>query len=397
MGGLVGRGGFRGPGLQHLGDQRGGAQRLDQVAREAGGLQAIDAVALLRRQQHHGLAAGGDLQRPTRPGQDGIDQQHGVGRRARQGRGDVDGGEGAAAGGLDLAHGGGADDGVGRGDGDAAAFEGSRPEGGSGDVKGRFEPELGALAQLSTDPDLAAHGLGQGGDDGQPEARAAQLGGVGDVGLDESLEDPLASLGRDAGAGVGDGEADAAAFHGGGCEQHAAGLGELHGVAGEVQQDLAQAAFVGLDGRQRMGHSPGDLDALLVGARAHQFGDLAQQALDIDRRQRQLDRGRAQAGEVQHVIDQRQQVVAALAQGGDIGPLLGRQLGVFQQARHAQHAVQRSAELVAQGSQLLGRDAGPPIVGSGIAHGDEITRAGLTGGQAGPWESSSRPPCVVRR
>jgi hypothetical protein len=143
-----------------------------------------------------------------------------------------------------------------------------------------------------------------------------------------------------------------------GAQQHPAGLGELDGVAGVVQQHLPQAAFVRQDGRQAGRGGPGDLDGLLVGPGAQQFGDLAQQVLDVDRRGVQLDGRGAQAGEVQHVVDQRQQVVAALAQGADIGPLLGGQPRAFQQPRHAQHAVQRRAELVAERRQLFGRDPG---------------------------------------
>ena len=57
-------------------------------------------------------------------------------------------------------------------------------------------------------------------------------------------------------------------------------------------------------------------------------------------------------------LDQRQQVLAAVVQGGDIGPLLGGQLRAFQQPGHAQHAVQGRAELMAQRRQLLGADLG---------------------------------------
>ena len=43
MGRLGGGRRFGFAGLQHLDHQRGGAQRLDQIAREASGLQAVDA------------------------------------------------------------------------------------------------------------------------------------------------------------------------------------------------------------------------------------------------------------------------------------------------------------------------------------------------------------------
>ncbi len=70
---------------------------------------------------------------------------------------------------------------------------------------------------------------------------------MGRIGLGEGLEDAFA-LGRgDSGAGVGDGETQAAIAGGLRQNQDAAGFGELHGVAGQVQQDLLEPHLVGLD------------------------------------------------------------------------------------------------------------------------------------------------------
>jgi hypothetical protein len=93
-----------------------------------------------------------------------------------------------------------------------------------------------------------------------------------------------------------------------------------------------------------------------LGARAHQLGDLAQQGLGVDRAHRQVHPPGAQAREIEHVVDQRQQMVAALLERADIGALLVGQLGAFQQPRHAQHAIQRGAELMAQRAELFGGD-----------------------------------------
>ncbi len=113
-----------------------------------------------------------------------------------------------------------------------------------------------------------------------------------------------------------------------------------------------------MDRRQAGRGGPGDLDALLVGAGLEQLGDLAQQVLHAPRGGVQLDRRLAQLGEVQHVVDQGQQVVAAFAQRPDIGPLLGGQARALQQA--APCPARRSAAMQVrrlQGAELLGGDS----------------------------------------
>jgi hypothetical protein len=81
---------------------------------------------------------------------------------------------------------------------------------------------------------------------------------VGGAGLGEGLEDPFPLRLGHPGAGVGDSEAQGDGAGGLAlwrpaprldAQLHPAGLGELHGVAGEVEQHLTQAALVG--------HQPG--------------------------------------------------------------------------------------------------------------------------------------------
>ncbi len=62
-----------------------------------------------------------------------------------------------------------------------------------------------------------------------------------------------------------------------------------------------------------------------MGAGAHKLGDLAQQIFQVERTRMHLDPVFAQTGEIQQFVDQAQQMFAAVAQGGDIGPLLRRQ------------------------------------------------------------------------
>ncbi len=58
-------------------------------------------------------------------------------------------------------------------------------------------------------------------------------------------------------------------------------VGELHGVAGEVEQDLPHPSLVGADLGQAGLRRPGDLQALGVGAGAKKLRDPLQQALQV--------------------------------------------------------------------------------------------------------------------
>ncbi len=96
-------------------------------------------------------------------------------------------------------------------------------------------------------------------------------------------------------------------------------------------------------------------------ARAQELADLPQDVLDFDRPGAEVHAAGAQLGVVQDVVDQAQQVLAALAQGGHIGPLFSREAGAVQQPGHAQHPVQGGAELVAERCEVLRRDAGAGV------------------------------------
>ena len=79
--------------------------------------------------------------------------------------------------------------------------------------------------------------------DGQPEAGAAFLLGVGIVDLVELFEDAGELIGWDAGPGVGDRHREVAVL--GFCrDAHLAGVGELDGVADQVKQHLGQSLLV---------------------------------------------------------------------------------------------------------------------------------------------------------
>ena len=116
--------------------------------------------------------------------------------------------------------------------------------------------EAAAVARLALDPDAPAHQFDQLRGDGQAEPRAAVAARRRRVGLHEGAEDLPLLVGRHADAGVRHGELRDRAVS----RQHGptrdvdddlALLGELDGVADQVDDDLAQSARIA---DERVGH-----------------------------------------------------------------------------------------------------------------------------------------------
>ena len=135
-------------------------------------------------------------------------------------------------------------------------------------------------------------------------------------------------------------------------DQHAARVGELDGVADQVGEDLAQPHLVAQQqDRQSRIDRPGDVDALLVGLRRQQLDDALHAFADRQRRALQLQLVGLDLGEVEDLVDQREQRARRSLDGLGVGLLLRRQLGVAQQRGHAENAVHRRADLVAHRRQ----------------------------------------------
>ena len=177
------------------------------------------------------------------------------------------------------------------------------------------------------------------------------------IGLMECVEDRLDLVGRDVGAGADHLESRAAVRLAPNRHVDAAVFGELHCVAGQVQQQLAQPRGVGAHpaGRgqsqcQRHGQ------ALLGRRHAGQVTDRCDQGSEVE-----LSAGEPQVPafnlrKVEHIVDHREQVFAgALDHVEHVRAgahcLAGR--GRAQQARDALDAGQRRAHLVAHGRQEL--------------------------------------------
>ena len=189
------------------------------------------------------------------------------------------------------------------------------------------DTERRALTRRAIHRDAAVHALDDAPRDGEAEARAAELAAGAAFGLLEFEEDARLLFRRDADAGVAHLEHDlvrrrALLDH----DADAARFGELDGVAGEIEQHLAQPRRVA---GYAFGHPfvdvGGDLEALGLGARTQKLDDLLDQRQQRERARLQFELAGFDLGEVQDLLDQRQQRVAGGLGGLDVGGLLGRQ------------------------------------------------------------------------
>ena len=135
-------------------------------------------------------------------------------------------------------------DGCGRDDQDREAREIGRRGRGFSRTLGRQRhdgAEGRALAWRALDLDAAAHPLDDALGDGEAQAGAAELARGAAIGLLEFVEDARLLSGRNADAGVANLEDDLACIRAGlDDDANAAGLGELDGVAGKIEQHLAE-------------------------------------------------------------------------------------------------------------------------------------------------------------
>jgi hypothetical protein len=130
-------------------------------------------------------------------------------------------------------------------------------------------------------------------------------------------------------------------------EAHAARLGELERVVGEVQQDLAHARGVADQrGRHRRVHVHLEREAARRSQRALDARDLVEQGARVERRRLERELAGLDAREVEQVVHQLQQVSARGQHGLGVLALLGLQPGAEQQLAHAQQPRHRGADVV---------------------------------------------------
>ena len=128
----------------------------------------------------------------------------------------------------------------------------------------------------------------------------------------------------------------------------AAAVGELDRVAGEIEQHLAQPR------RRRRPPARGSrsstseaISSPLACARGASSSTISSTSVaSANGRALEIELAGFDLGEVENLLDQRQQRVAGGLDGLGVGGLLRRQRGVEQQVGHAEDAVQRRADLV---------------------------------------------------
>ena len=179
-------------------------------------------------------------------------------------------------------------------------------------IEGNLDDEQGAVVvgALRPDPSLV------GGDDlpadRQPEPRAAGPG-AGLARLNELVEDGFEFVLGDADAVVANRDADASVLARQVDFDFSAGQRELDGVAQQVSDHLAEAVLVGGDRRVALGWVKGDRE-MPVGSHRAEFVDGPQdEGVKIDVLEREVHLAGFQLGEVQQVVDQREEVRAALS------------------------------------------------------------------------------------
>ena len=154
--------------------------------------------------------------------------------------------------------------------------------------------------------------------------REAQAGPLAEpdprLGLLELLEDPLPILGGDARAGIGDRDSDLAVDPRRAHVHLAAGGRELHGVREQVEDHLLDPALVAVDDVDLRIGVERDADPVLRRALAHHHHATLERLPQGERVNLELDLPGLDLGEVEDVVDQREQVVPG---GGDVVEVFG--------------------------------------------------------------------------
>ena len=222
----------------------------------------------------------------------------------------------------------------------------------------QFKPERAALPDLALHADRSPHQFHQSFADRQPQPGAAKLPGDARIGLGEGREQPVQHLGRHADPGVSHREAQP---HGGfsghahfDLDNHFPPLGELEGIAHQIDQHLLQPQGVAAQPPQRRRRRRDrELEALGLGGRP-------QQALEPGQQRRQGKGARFEAqlagfdlGQVEDVVENGEQRLPGALDAADHVGLIRRQRFAVQHLGQAQHAVQRGADFVAHMRQKL--------------------------------------------
>src|SRR5262249_28545919 len=153
------------------------------------------------------------------------------------------------------------------------------------------------------------------------------------VDLGERFEDLALAVGRDADAGVRNAELDARVgvrlLAKDDRNRDLARVGELDRVADQVRHHLTETAGIAAEKDRKLRWNIEDqLEALLGGARAEEIEQVFELGPQIEVEGLELDLVRFDLREIEDVVDDREQAVAARSNRRDPRALLLRELGV---------------------------------------------------------------------
>ena len=161
------------------------------------------------------------------------------------------------------------------------------------------------------------------------------------------------SSGLDAGAGIDHLEFrdGAAVMHD---ELHAAGLREFDGIRQQIDQNLPQALFIGIDhDRQHGGPLEDEIDPLGGSLQAEHADELIEEIAEADLVAREIKPPRLDLGNIQNAVDQAGEMIGAAAHDADLVARFCRQARIlFQQLRVTGDRVQRRAQFVAEADHV---------------------------------------------
>ncbi len=130
-------------------------------------------------------------------------------------------------------------------------------------------------------------------------------------------------------------------------EAHVAQVGELHGVAQQIDQHLPQADRVGRHhGRQRGVLVPDEIEFLLMGPHRDRPERVVDDRREVERHLLELDAAGLDPRQVHDVVDDRDERFRRPADCLQVLSLRGRETRVEGEFRHAEHTVHRRPDLV---------------------------------------------------
>ena len=137
-------------------------------------------------------------------------------------------------------------------------------------------------------------------------------------------------------------------------QRHCPAFGELHGVAQQIEQHLLDASLIAHHGANGRIHLHVEDQVLLFGQRMDDGGHLLDRPCHIERFTPHPQLTRLDFGDIQHVVDQRQQVARAVPDHAHLLGLLEIERSrqpLQQDTGEANDGVERRAQFVAHGGQ----------------------------------------------